>query len=417
MTDGDMQGSKPGFARFKGATVLFLYSSKADPYLTHRTSVQTYSAAYARAGIGAIALDITGADFSARLAEIAPRADVIAIHCEQSWGLDLVVERNGHAADMFELLNKPAIAHIRDYPFYPWLRTRTLVPKRNRLLFFTEKSAVDFVAPFLGRATAENVYSFAPHIYLQGGDDPEPLPTYQERLIDLLYVGSYADPMVERAKFVTAQPGLAGLLDAVIDAAVDEHGAPFWKIAYGVTKDRGLAPDHSSAVYLDLLVAANQFIRNERRRRLLAKLAPHKMHLVWSGPKPDVQLHPDTVVAAGNTLPETLSLCRQAKAMAMCLNSFPYSLSERLLSAMDRGAAVVCAPNAMIEDTFSDGDTILTLDAGYNNVDEQVARLRDPSFGAALTARAQEKVRREFSPDVRVGQFISAIAQFYEART
>lgn len=416
MTDGDRQSGGASLTRFKGATVLFLYAAKADPFLTHRTSIQTYAAAYARRGIGAVTLDINAVDFPAQLAENAPRKDVVAVHCEQSWGLDLVAEQGGRAADLFELLGKPAIAHIRDYPFYPWLRARTLAPTRNRLLFFTEKSAVDFVAPFRGRATVQNAFGFAPHIYLHAADETQPVLAYQDRPIDLLYVGSYHDPMAERAKFVAAQPGLAGLLDAVIDAAVDDHHRPFWRIADEVTKAQGLAPDHTSAVYLDVLVAANQFIRNERRRRLLVKLAPHKMHLVWSGPKPDIALHPDTVVTQGNKLPETLALCGQAKAMAMCLNNFPYSLSERLLSAMDRGAAVIAAPNGMIEETFRDGEDILTLDAGYHNVDAQIARLRGGTFAEALTVRARDKVRREFSPDVRVGQFIAALDQFYGAR-
>jgi glycosyltransferase involved in cell wall biosynthesis len=129
-----------------------------------------------------------------------------------------------------------------------------------------------------------------------------------------------------------------------------------------------------------------------------------------------VQLNPETVVIAGNKLPETLALCRQAKAMAMCLNNFSYSLSERLLSAMDLGTAVICAPNAMIADTFTDGEDILTLGAAYDNVDIQIARLQDAAFGAALTTRAQRKVRRDFSPDKCVQQFIAALAQYYGAR-
>jgi glycosyltransferase involved in cell wall biosynthesis len=202
----------------------------------------------------------------------------------------------------------------------------------------------------------------------------------------------------------------------VIAAAIDNHAEPFWQIADRTAVEKGFEPDHTLPAYLDLLVAANQFIRNERRRKLLVNLAPHAMHLVWSGPKPDITLHPGTVVTAGNTLAETLALCRQAKAMVMCLNSFSYSLSERLLSAMERGAAALCIRNAMIDDTFKDGEDILALNGHGENVGAQLARLRERGFGDRITAAARAKVVREFSPDVCIAQFVSALEQFHGAR-
>lgn len=137
-------------SRFKNGRLLFLRNPKADPYGTHHISIVTTAAAYARRGIAAEVLDITAADFMQRLGATATQPEVIGIHCEQSWGLDLAVQVGGQTVDVHDYLNKPAISHIRDYPFYPWLRARTLAPRRNRLLFFTEKSAVDFVAPLRG---------------------------------------------------------------------------------------------------------------------------------------------------------------------------------------------------------------------------------------------------------------------------
>ncbi len=408
--DDGQQGERYG-AMFRGATILFLHAPKADPYLTHRTSIATYAAAYRRQGIEAVVLDLSVPDFMTRFAEITSRPDVIAVHCEQSWGLDLAIEQAGKAVDVFEYFNKPAIAHIRDYPFYPWLRGRTLVPRGNRILCFTERSAVDFAGPFQGSGVRSQIH-FAPHIYLDSEDHAAPVP-WRARPIDLLYVGSYADPMAERAKFATARPELAPLLDAIIDQALPDYHTPFWVTAAKVTKAQGLAPDHGSAIYLDLLVAANQFIRNERRRRMLLGLASIPMHLIWSGPKPDISLHPDTVVMSANTLPDTLALCGQAKAMAMCLNNFATSLSERLLSAMQRGAAVLCAANAMIDGVFEDGKDIITLGADYRDVGERFAALRDPHKGEALTSAARAKVEAEYSPDARIAQFLAALTQFY----
>lgn len=401
---------------FAGKTIVFVHNPAADRYHTHRLSIATYASAYRRVGIAAATLDISAPDFVARFAEAVRKPDVLAVHCEQSWGLDLTLTIGGQAIDPYEAFGKPAIAHIRDYPFYPWLRSRTLVSRPNRLLFFTERSAVDFIGPFGGAPAPDRHASFAAHITL---DEPiqaaSPVTSWADRPIDLLYVGSYADPMAEREKFSAVHPELRTVLDAVIELCTHEYRLPFWRAAEDIVNKHG-GVDTAGAVFLDLLVAANQFIRNERRRILLHRLAPHPMTLVWSGPRPPIDLHPDTRVIAGNTLTETLALCRSAKAMAMCLNNFPYSLSERLLSAMARGAVVLCHANAMIEDVFRDGEDILMLEADGANVGDQLATLQVTSRADAIVAAAATKVERQFTADARVGQFLDAIADFYRVR-
>jgi hypothetical protein len=84
--------------------------------------------------------------------------------------------------------------------------------------------------------------------------------------------------------------------------------------------------------------------------------------------------------------------CSHHRHLQECLNSFSYSLSERLLSAIQRGAAAWCIRNAMIDATFKDGEDALMLDAHGDKVGAQ-----------------------SFSPDARIEQFLGALAAVYEA--
>ncbi|MEQ9109282.1 MAG: glycosyltransferase [Rhodospirillaceae bacterium] len=400
-----------GSARYDGREILFLYSSAHDRYLTHRTSVKVYAAAYQKWGIGPHFLDLASENFAAEFLKHFESSALLAVHCEQGWGVDIVLE-NGQ--DPFVTYGKPAISHIRDYPFYPWLMCKTLQALPNRLLHYTEASASDFSARF-GAVAHRQTHSFAPHIYLDSNPRMDDIYRPQrDRDIDLLYVGSYTDPEKFRSEYLANYKGSERVFDDLIERACHDFHGVYWQHVEAVASSHGIAPDLSQAIYRDLLVQGNQYIRMERRRLLLAKLAPYPLHLIWSGDPPDIKLHPDTVLVSGNTFPETLELMGRAKAMAMCLNNFPCSVSERFLSSMHRGAAVLCHGNVLIDAYFKDGENFLRFDDEFENVPTQIEKLRDTACIKTMTDNARNVVMREFSPERRIEQFLSSLDMFYQ---
>jgi hypothetical protein len=409
----DLSSIGDGSALYDGKEILFLYSSPHDRYLTHRTSVKVYAAAYQKWGIRPHFLDLAAGNFATELIEHLKSPELLAVHCEQGWGLDLVL---GNGEDPFVTFGKPAISHIRDYPFYPWLTKKTLNPLPNRLLHYTEASASDFSVKY-GTAADRQTHTFAPHIYLDSNPRMDDIyRPHHERDIDLLYVGSYSDPQKYRSEFLAAYKGSEKLFDDLIERACHDFHDVYWQHVEAVASFHGITPDLSEAIFRDLLVLGNQFIRMERRRLLLVKLAPHPMHMVWSGDPPDVALHADTVLIPGNTFPETLTLMGRSKAMAMCLNNFPCSVSERFLSSMHRGAVVLCPGNVLIDTHFKDGEDYLRLDDRFENVPTQIEQLRDIGNMKAMTDNARCVVMREFSPEIRIEQFLSSIHAFYQGR-
>lgn len=130
-------GLTEGAESYHGRQILFLYSSPHDRYLTHRTSVKNYAAAYQKWGIQTSFLDISDSNVAVDFSKILGDADLLAVHCEQGWVLD-------GGQDIFVAFGKLAISHIRDYPFYPWLTRKALHPRPNQFLHCTEASASDF---------------------------------------------------------------------------------------------------------------------------------------------------------------------------------------------------------------------------------------------------------------------------------
>ena len=411
--DRELSISGDGFACYDGREILFLYSSAHDRYLTHRISTKVYASAYQKWGIRPRFLDLASENFATEFIQHLKSSALLAVHCEQGWGLDLVL---GNREDPFVTFGKPAISHIRDYPFYPWLTRKTLPPLPNRLLHYTEASASDFSAKY-GAAADRQTHTFAPHIYLDSNPRMDDIyRPHRDRDIDLLYVGSYADPASFRTEFLSVYKGSERLFDDLIERACHDFHGVYWQHVEAVASSHGIAPDLSEAIFRDLLVKGNQFIRMERRRLLLAKLAPHPMHLVWSGDPPGIALHPDTVLIPGNTFPETLALMGRAKAMAMCLNNFPCSLSERFLSSMHRGAVVLCHGNVLIDSHFKDEIDYLRLDDQFQNTLTQIEKLRDTGGMKTMAENARGVVMRDFSPEKRIEQFLSSIHAFYQGR-
>ncbi len=407
----DLSNISDRSVRYEGREILFLYSSAHDRYLTHRTSIKVYAAAYQKWGIRPHFLDLAAGNFATEFLKYLKSSALLAVHCEQGWGLDCVL---GNGEDPFVTFGKPAISHIRDYPFYPWLTRKTLYPLPNRLLHYTEASASDFSVKY-GAVADRQTHTFAPHIYLDSNPRMDDIyRPHRDRDIDLLYVGSYADPARFRSEFLSVYKGRERLFDDLIERACHDFHGVYWQHVEAVASSHGLAPDLTEAIFRDLLVKGNQFIRMERRRLLLAKLTPYPMHLVWSGDPPDITLHPDTVFIPGNTFPETLALMGRAKVMAMCLNNFPCSVSERFLSSMHRGAVVLCHGNVLIDTHFKDGEDYLRFDDQFENVPTQIEKLRDTGSIKTMADNARRLVMREFSPEKRIEQFLSSLDTFFQ---
>jgi hypothetical protein len=385
-------------------SVLVFTRSESDRFGTHFVSSRLFGAEYLRWGLQPEFLDITQRDDLDRAVELLRSGRVALAHCEQGCGLDLQYRTQSRRKNLFDHFRVPVVAHIRDYPFCEWMRPRLLDAPDSAIIFHTDEFASEML-PQLGITKGQHL--FAPHVYL---DYRQPGPNEVEaarRDIGVLYVGSYKLPGPHRDAFLEAYPDLRWAIDGLIDAGMDEYRTPIHRILHDkVLRAHGgevLDPKALS----DLLFSANQFIRFERRRRLFVALVRHPVHIVWAGPRPEVEGAIRANIRPAIRLLDALALMSRARFMVMTLNNFSHSLSERMLSAMARGCVPITQSNALIDREFAEGRGLLLLKDDLSNLASVLDACPEGADFDRLSRAAQQRVIHEYSPAARVRQFLT----------
>jgi hypothetical protein len=162
--------------------VLICVRRHLDPYGTHDVSSRAFAAAYQALGFAPAFVNLSAPVNLPRLLEVFGAGEFAFAHCEQGHGLSLSARIGGRDLGLFDHFNVPAIAHVRDYPFAPWLRPYLLKANQNVFVFHTDACAPDMLRPL---GITRGTHRFAPHVALEA-----PEPHAGERDIPLLYIGS-----------------------------------------------------------------------------------------------------------------------------------------------------------------------------------------------------------------------------------
>ena len=398
-----------------GRKVVFGIKADSDRYQTHVTTARAYGAEYAAHGITPTAVDLSTSDGPSNFSNALADPDCLGAHCEQGWGLQTLVPWEGSFASTFELLSKPAVAHVRDMPFYPWLREVCFHKAPWAFLSFADRDSADLLKRENPAESGGPPSRFHPHVYFDLASNGASLP-WQERPIDCLYAGSYQTPEQFRDELRDTFPQLDAPLMEAFDAAKDDFYSPIWSHGEAASQHHGYPCDYRDAGFTNLLGTLNQMVRMHRRHSLLERMAKHPMHLIWSGDRPDIDLHPDTVILEPNTFPETVQLMTQAKSMVMSLNSFSSALSERMLTAMRQGAVVLSHPNELIDEVFTHGENILTFGMDQDSLDAAMAQLTNTEAMEHLRASASHRIEDEFHPRHIVRDHIQSMIDFEDQK-
>jgi len=360
---------------------IFLYKNSADIFGTHRNSIVNYASGFMRYGYRPYFFELSNPEqWLNQLLRLTSTHDNVFIHCEQGHGLDLVVPEPVTKKPEFlaNIIKKPIISHIRDYPYVPWVSPKIYHLTEYHHIYHTDRLAPDFVKEIYGK---RGHHRFFPHIYFdnylehQLADIPP-----SKRKIGLLYVGSYREPEQYRQNFLEKYPDSGRLFSEIIDKAMDEYSVPIWEIVQQLCQQQGKEYFLGSKDrFLDLSFHTGFFVRWERKAKFLEKISRHPLTLIWSGPLPVKNLHPKTNLIESAPLEKTLNMIAHSRTVIMCLNNFTDSLSERLLSSMVRGSAVISNTNTLIESSFKESEEILVYDAKMSNIEDKLSIAYDES--------------------------------------
>jgi glycosyltransferase involved in cell wall biosynthesis len=363
-----------------------------------------FAAEYLRWGFQPEFIDTSKKDDLDRAVGFLKRGEVAFCHCEQGRSLSLVFNDAERPRNLFEHFQVPVIGHVRDYPFSAWIYPVLSDLGSTATVFHTDEKAPEMVRA-LGISNGRHI--FAPHVYLDFRQPSEQVLDRAERKTDFLYVGTYRSPLPARTKFHAIYKDWRSVFDSLLDAAVGDFFRPIHEILFDDILPAHKRDRPQPKISVEILHFATDYIRNERRRRLFLKMARYPIHVVWSGPIPEVTGKITALVRPELPLLATLDLMCKSRYMIMTLANYTHSLSERLLSAMARGCVPIVQSNALIDRAFRDGKSIMKLKGDLSNFDEVVQQVQSHDRFYEMSMNGRRRVRQEFSPAARVRQFFT----------
>ena len=389
--------------------VVFFLPQQAnfDRYGVLRAGSAVYAATLLKLGYFPVFVEIyrtKDANFFRRLLE---DKNVVAFVSVGGLSLALAYSVDGKSRNGFEHFGKPYVSLVGDYPFYPWVRRSQAHEFTTKFSFYTEESSIELIESMIA---IKGKHAYCPPSYIDlRYDRQRAMSGPAERDIPLLYVGSNWNALSARAEYLSEHGDMEIVFDAIVETALFDYHTPIWQHARRVLLDRGHAFDPSDRNTQSLLCAVNEFVSRRRRRLLMERLAKHPVHFVLGHARADLELHPDARILGPRTIMEILSLCERARAMVICLPNFAYGLSERMLYAMHRGAAVISTTNHVVERDFVAGEHLLTLAPDFADLDDRIAALDDHAVVRRLTDQARAIATDRYSPETIIGKHLAAV--------
>jgi hypothetical protein len=370
----------------------------ADPTGCLAISVETYRQAFSALGYAVHVLDPDS--WSAAQIRQLLTIRFAVILSDGGWAYQInVIDAKGRLRPLTEIFDAPTIALICDPPYSPWMDPIVTAQADNRANFYLDLDFLSFLRTRVPIKGGHFPYippcTFAP---------PAPPTRLHDRPIRFLFAGFFRDPELYRRACFDEFPAGKSLFDAIVERAIPDLRSPFAGIVASACQDSGCRLDLKTASSRRLVHYADQFIRNRRREAMLRALASLPIHLI--GQPGSLPLHPGTVCIPRLPYQDLLDCYERTQIVLICQPNYAGGVNERLIHAMQRGAAVVSTTNKRTESLFAPAHHYVPLDHDSSHLADKLDDLLCNASGMeAMAEAARAKVSTELSA-VAVADFV-----------
>lgn len=384
-----------------GVVAVVLPPAEVDPHGTLRRASETYRAAIEAIGLRSVTVDL--GRFGPAELDALRAARPGAVFSDGGWVHRMRVEEHGTTKPLSEWIGVPVVTLINDNPCSPWLPPILGRDHPDQTTAFLDPDFSTLWERWVPKRGRHRVYVPAcPPM-------PDPPPD-AERDIAVLTALTFRPPEALRGLLSghSKDPAMLRLYEAVVETGLADPLAPVSAVcdaacaALDVRLDLA-RPEHRLVVYL-----ADQHIRNERRRRMIERLADRPITLV--GTADGLRLHPGSRVLPPVPNGELMALYRRARVVLACP---PYSggVSERLTHAMAAGALVVAPPTTLSDTLFGRDRVFVTVAGNFDDLADGLRRAEDPDTRRRLLTAARTEVVQRFTPEALMRDLLSGIAK------
>jgi len=387
-------------APFQHGYFIALFDSRSDPYGTHKLNCIAHSASFLRFGYLPVIYDLSERQqWSEAFLKLLRVKHPVLVHCEQGHGLDLGYFHGKQHISLAQSSGKYFISHMRDFPFYDWVRSKFSRLGNNHHIFHAIQSNLEF---FNDSDNSRGHHHICSNIYLDYAPNSKSIKIPpSKRPISLLYVGSYVDPNLLKNKFLQLHPDHGPLFDYFFDLCRYESKVTLLELAKETKKTLLDESIHlGNSLDDNLLSYVSRAIHSHRRSALLQKLAKYPAYIVWSGPLPkDISFHSAATVVGSQNLGKTLGLIENSRAMAMSI-LFNDALSERMLTAMSRNCVALVNRSRILQDQFCEDEELLLFTNNLDDIDSRIAQAQDNKLVDGISVQARRKVLEAYAPSI-----------------
>jgi Glycosyl transferases group 1 len=302
----------------------------------------------------ALNVDLLQADYvkePRRVFDALQNPDIAFFMCFNGFGseIQLAATLNLNQLDsVFDAFGKPVYDVMHDCPAHDWMAHQSGPVPRQRRMLLTDYSYT-MMAAELGAKTPRFVYSIT---YPKHVDSPSKV--IRDRSVDILLPIGLAPPEIFSNRYrPTAETG-GGVKRFIFEEAA-ESSISDWSLDPNVevvnSCRRAGVPFHlGSEADRFLLTCVENYVKFERRRRLLRALSDHPVTVIADREieKPDSS--PMTFIQ-NLSAHETLMKMGDSK-IVICPTPHKNGFHERPMGAFTMGATVVSAPNTILETHF-----------------------------------------------------------------
>ncbi|WP_354673871.1 glycosyltransferase [Cupriavidus alkaliphilus] len=380
--------------------VIFSNISK-DRHQHNHTFCAEISAGFKQHGIDIIELDYISD--SRQVTSALQDPNCLFFLCFNGFGSELLVHfAPGDLRSAFDHYRKPLFDFMHDCPIHESMAHQIKSTGRYRTLLITDYSYAQ-ISRLLG---VHRVYAVSSITF------PNTAPTVRkasaDREIDVLLPVGLSSAQWTKERFLDArnykQRVYREIFESVSENTVDDLEADPLMEMFRTFQELQIPINFQDPDVRFLFTAVLDFVKFSRRDKLISAIQ-HLPVTVISDVRPENPREMNRLKFLGSrSFPSLIETMGNSKAVICPLPHYN-GFHERSLAAFTAGAAVIAAPNEILESQFTQGKDMLT----YRNL-EELANILEDVFAKKLdletiSAQGREKAMTHFPP-TRISDFV-----------
>lgn len=375
----------------------------SSSYSATRFFATALSKAFEQLGYDLIMIDLTKPDYNKKIETILRDKNLYFLFGMNAHGYEYLKQRiNG--------LQVPFFCYLVDHPIYHQNRLDYNLKAENLIVSCLDRTHVDYLNNYYKGTFTK---AFIPHGASLGNISEIPANSLNKRNTDILFTGTYTDPVKHRNVWLQDHE-YKTMIDEIVEKSLYESNIPLIDVAEVVLHSKGkrLTPDRR---FTNLLVHADYYIRGYRRKKVLESFKHLSLMIFntdWQYLKNKngrIQIYPSIDYL------EFQYKLQHAKMILNILPNLSYGGHDRIFTAMLTGGVSLTDKNKFLESNFTHGENILFYDLDDPNLEEKVVSyLQDVDMLERIALKGREIAKKNHTWEQRAKSILNVIKLHYD---